>query len=315
MAAAQARNPTTRRAVIALWLLLAACLLCSCRSIQTPDPLVSGGGLLDGLHRATLRDPAVTWVDQYELQDEKIALRTWMQQRMGREFRSLDSSYLLTSPKAIAWEAVEANANRYMDSTLGASPIQLAPAEGDAYRMLVWKPQHKDYHVALVMTRDPLPGQDGRRLAAYYVMRDASLPLPADVLVAMQRWATPTPPDRLLPAHEHAEDKAAMRRWLERYLDHNYRIVRQRFVLTEPGFTQSAAIVSKANQYVEWALGGVQQDFRTWPGDEQYHIIAWNVGSGHNPQLIVFIETNDFLPDTDERTLIGYFHISSLHQN
>ncbi|PZO66336.1 MAG: hypothetical protein DI635_01655 [Pseudoxanthomonas suwonensis] len=110
---------------------------------------------------------------------------TWVQQRIGRTFRSLDGSYLLTRPDAITWGTVEANANRYMKSTLGDSPIQLVSAEGDAYRMLVWKPQHKDYHVALVMTRDPLPRLGGRRLAAYYVIRDASLPPPADVLVAM----------------------------------------------------------------------------------------------------------------------------------
>ena len=109
----------------------------------------------------------------------------WMQQRTGRTFRSLDSSYLLTKPDAIAWNSVEANANRYMETTLGAKPIRLASAEGDAYRMLLWKPAHKDYHVALVMTRDPLPRLGGRRLAAYYVIRDASLPPPADVLVAM----------------------------------------------------------------------------------------------------------------------------------
>lgn len=311
MAAPQQRNPMTRRAAIATWLVLAACLLCGCRTIQTPDPLVSGGGLLDGLYRETLRDPAVTWVDQYELQDEKIALRTWMQQRIGREFRSLDSSYLLTKPDAITWDAVETNANRYMQKTLGAAPIKLAPAEGEAYRMLVWKPQRKDYHVALVMTRDPLPVQDGRRLAAYYVMRDASLPPPADVLVAMQRWATPDPPDRLLPSHEHADEKADMAQWLERYLNHDYRIVRQRFVLTEPGFTQGAAIRSQANQYVQSTLGGTQKDFAAWPSDEYYQIIAWNVGSDRKRHLIAMVQTRDFVPGTNERTLIGYFHLSA----
>ena len=304
MAASPQRNPMTRRAAIALWLLLAACLLCGCRTIQTPDPLISGGELLDGLYRDTLRDPAVTWVDQYELQDERYAMYTWMQQRMGRTFRSLDSSYMLTKPEAIAWDTVEANANRYMRDTLGASPIQLAPAEGDAYRMLVWKPQHKDYHVALVMARDPLPGQDGRRLAAYYVMRDASLPPPADVLVDMQRWATPTPPDHLSPAHEHADEKAAMARWLERYLDHDYRIVRRRFVLTEPGFTASSAIGSKAIQYVRWTLGGIQRS-HTWLEDD-YSLLLWNL-SDNSSEYIAFLVSNEPLPKTNERRLVGYF--------
>ena len=313
MAASPQRNPMTRRAAIALWLLLAACLLCGCRTIQTPDPLISGGELLDGLYRDTLRDPAVTWVDEYELQDETYAMYAWMQQRIGRTFRSLDSSYLLTSPKAIAWDTVEANANRYMRDTLGASPIQLAPAEGDAYRMLVWKPQRKDYHVALVMTRDPLPGQDGRRLAAYYVMRDASLPPPADVLVAMQRWATPTPPDRLLSAYEHAGEKTAMARWLERYLTHDYRIVRQRFVLTEPGFTAGAAIASNAQQYVQWALGGVPKQ-GTWAGEGDYHLKLWDVGGNPNSR-IAFILTRKGMAGLHERRMVGYFHLSAIDNN
>ncbi len=311
MAAPQQRSPMTRRAAIALWLLLAACLLCGCRTLATPDPFLSSGELLDGLYRGTLHDPAARWVDQYELQDEKSALHSWMQQRIGHTFRSLDNGYLLTKPDAITWNTVQANANRYIQDTLGASPTHLVHTDGDAYRMLLWKPKHKDYHVALVMSRDPLPGQDGRRLAAYYVMRDASLPPPADVLVAMQGWVTPTPPDHLSPSFEHSDEKADMARWLERYLNHDYRIVRQRFVLTEPGFTQGAAIVSEAQQYVRWTLGWAQKDFGAWPSDEHYQIIAWEVASDRNQHLIALVQTRDFLPDTNERTLVGYFHLSA----
>ncbi len=106
-----------------------------------------------------------------------------------------------------------------------------------------------------------------------------------------------------------------MAQWLERYLNHDYSIVRRRFVLTEPGFTASSAIASKAIQYVEWTLGGEPQQSIAWFDDDNYQMMLWNVGSDQNGDLIAFVLTRDFVPDTNERTLVGYFHISSLHQN
>ena len=46
-----------------------------------------------------------------------------------------------------------------------------------------------------------------------------------------------------------------MVRWLEQYLRGEYRVIDQRFVLTEPEFTEWALLGSKAGQYMEQELG------------------------------------------------------------
>ncbi|ALN88054.1 hypothetical protein LC55x_4806 [Lysobacter capsici] len=73
------------------------------------------------------------------------------------------------------------------------------------------------------------------------------------------------------PAHEQRRAKAAMVQWVERYLKREYRVVGQRFVLTAPGFTDGAAIGSKAHQYVTQNLGGAMQA-DGWFGDDNYRM-------------------------------------------
>ena len=311
MAAPQQRSPMTRRAAIALWLLLAACLLCGCRTLASDSDLYTLDAVTQGLFGETLSDSDVVMPHDRDLPEDKRAMDAWLSSRIGAKYRALFQGYVLTEPGFAQWDTLESNADRYMQAEWQASRLPQQAGNGHGYRILFWKLKKKDRYFALVMTRDPVAGQDGRHLAGYYELRDSSAPLPADVLVRIQRWATPTPPDRLLPAHEHANEKTAMARWLERYLDHDYRIVRQRFVLTEPGFTDGAAIVSQANQYVQSTLGGTQKDFAAWPSNEYYQIIAWNVGSDRKRHLIAMVQTRDFVPGTNERTLIGYFHLSA----
>lgn len=126
-------------------------------------------------------------------------------------------------------------------------------------------------------------------------------------LRAIQEWSTPEPPDRLSPPREQARAKAAMVRWLEQYLKDEYRVTDQHFVLTEPGFTDSASVGSKANQYVKQNLGGVPRP-DTWLEDDDYSLLLWTLSDG-SPRYIGFVMTNDFLPGTGERTLVGYFEL------
>jgi len=131
---------------------------------------------------------------------------------------------------------------------------------------------------------------------------------PADgTLKDMQEWATPEPRDRVSPAHEQRSAKAAMVRWVEQYLKHEYRVIGQRFVLTAPGDTKSAAIGSKANQYVTQNLGGSMQ-IDGWLDDDNYMMFLWTFNDGSS-RHIAFVMTNDFLPGTRERCLVGYFEL------
>jgi hypothetical protein len=131
---------------------------------------------------------------------------------------------------------------------------------------------------------------------------------PNSTLKAMQEWATPEPPDRVSPPHEHTREKAAMVRWLEKRFKHEYRVVGQHFVFLEPGFTQGASIGSKAHQYVTYTLGGqVQTD--DWFGDDNYRLVSWKFNDGRQ-RYLAFVMTREFLPGTNEQRLVGYLELA-----
>jgi hypothetical protein len=128
------------------------------------------------------------------------------------------------------------------------------------------------------------------------------------VLKNLQEWSTPVPLDRLSPPREQVRAKAAMARWVEQYLKHEYRVVDQRFVLTVPGSTDGAAIGSKVNQYVAQTLGGALQT-DGWYDDDNYRVFLFAFGDD-SPRYIAFAMTRDFLPGTRERRLLGYFELA-----
>jgi hypothetical protein len=139
-----------------------------------------------------------------------------------------------------------------------------------------------------------------------------------NTLKALQEWATPEPLDRLSPPREQVRAKAAMVQWTELYLHSHYQLVvkDQHFVLTDPGFTETASIRSKAAQYFELNAGAVRQpviwiDDRSSPSyydyERGYEIMLWKL-DGESPRYIGMVG-GDFLPGTGERSLVGYFEM------
>ncbi|WP_394538056.1 hypothetical protein PRJ39_19190 [Lysobacter enzymogenes] len=129
----------------------------------------------------------------------------------------------------------------------------------------------------------------------------------------MQKWATPEPRDRVSPPNEQRRAKAAMVSWVEQYLKHEYRVVGQRFVLTEPGFTAGASIGSKAHQFATQNLGGTML-VEGWYDDDNYRLFLWTFGDG-SKRYVAFVLTRDFLPDTGERRLVGYLELVPAAKN
>lgn len=123
----------------------------------------------------------------------------------------------------------------------------------------------------------------------------------------MQEWATPEPRDRVSPANEQRRAKAAMVRWVERYLKREYRVIGRRFVLTEPGFTAAASIGSKAHQFATHNLGGTML-VQGWYDDDNYRLFLWTFGDG-SKRYVAFVSTRDFVPDVRERRLVGYLEL------
>lgn len=125
----------------------------------------------------------------------------------------------------------------------------------------------------------------------------------------LQQWSMPKRVGSFSPEYEQRRAKAAMVQWVEQYLKHDYRVVSQRFVLTAPGFTSNAGIGSKAHQYVTQTLGGTMQ-VEGWYDDDNYMLLLWKFGDS-SPRYVAFVVANNFLPGTRERSLVGYFELTS----
>jgi hypothetical protein len=135
----------------------------------------------------------------------------------------------------------------------------------------------------------------------------------------LQEWATPEPLDRLSPPREQVRAKAAMVQWIELYLHSHYQLVvkDQHFVLTAPGFTDGASIISKAAQHFELSVGAVRQpviwiDDRSSPSYHdsvrRYQIILCKLDDS-TPRYIAMVVGTEFLPGTGKRSLVGYFEL------
>ena len=128
-----------------------------------------------------------------------------------------------------------------------------------------------------------------------------------DVLVGLQEWAMLDPPSRLLSTREMRKEKAEMVRWLEQYLRGEYRVIDQRFVLTEPEFTEWALLGSKAGQYMEQELGATYLR-QEWKESGIDLVLVWKLDKGA-PRYLALVMTADPLPGPEERSLVGYFEL------
>ena len=128
-----------------------------------------------------------------------------------------------------------------------------------------------------------------------------------DVLVGLQEWAMLDPPSRLLSTREMPKEKAEMVRWLEQYLRGEYRVIDQRFVLTEPEFTEWALLGSKAGQYMEQQLGATYLR-QEWKESGIDLVLLWKLDKDA-PRYLALVMTTDPLPGPEERSLVGYFEL------
>lgn len=129
-------------------------------------------------------------------------------------------------------------------------------------------------------------------------------------LQGLQVAATPEPRDRVSPPTEQRPAKAAMVRWTEGFLRHNYRVTGQHFVLLESGFTAGALIGSKADRYVTQHLGGTLKT-DGWLDDDHYALFLWQLRDGTFP-YVAFVMAQDPLPGTQEQRLVGYFTLEPI---
>lgn len=141
----------------------------------------------------------------------------------------------------------------------------------------------------------------------------------SDVLDRLRTWSLSDPPNHVSAAHELSQEKSAMKRWLERYLRGNYRVIDQRFVLSWPDFTKWAALESQAGQYMEQELHGayLRQDWKEkekleqeWTEAAVNRVSLWRL-DGTRPRYFALVMTREPLLGHDERKLVGYFELMS----
>lgn len=140
--------------------------------------------------------------------------------------------------------------------------------------------------------------------------QEYTTPEPSGTLSPEEAQWKSEPQDRVSPPSQQRAAKRAMRRWTEKYLKHQYRVTSEQFVLMESGFTDSARIGSRARRYAEQELGGTRI-VNGWFNDGGYGLFLWQAGAA-SPTYIAFVITDNFLPNTDDQKLVGYFELKAV---
>lgn len=307
-----------RHGLLAALLLAASLMLVSC-SLGGYQTVADDDGvwMLDRIQRQSLPDASHVLAAD-ELPQEQAAVAQWMLQHLQGKYQIIERRFYLSRPGFTETAQLRSRAASYVEQTLGIVPQPGAWSHGK-YEFVMWTLKDASpRYFALVINDEPPPSMEQRLLVGYFELVPASVVScaqdrcrivgpPYGVLDRIRDRATPEPPDRLSPPREQRRAKAAMVQWTEQYLKNEYRVVDQRFVLTEPGFTQGARVGSKAHQYVTQTLGGTLQT-DGWFDDDSYKLFFWTFGD-NTPRCIAFVMTRNFLPGTRERRLVGYFEL------
>jgi len=145
-----------------------------------------------------------------------------------------------------------------------------------------------------------------------------TLPPQNDVLTDLQAWVMGSDePTYIVAPNELPAERAAMAQWVEQYMSGQYRVIDQRYVLGDPGFTEGAMLGSKAMQYMR-ELGGSYLDKADWHFGwrriDENLALAWRLDRGR-PRYFVFVMSKEFVANTEDRLLIGYFEIAPVAIN
>lgn len=169
--AAGLRSPRSLNLVA--FLLLAAGMMGGCQTMK-PD-----NDVLDRLRTWSLSDPPNRLSAAHELSQEKAAMKHWLERYVRGQYRVIDERFVLSWPDFTKWAALESQAGQYMEQELHGTYLRQDWQEieklehewkdAEINRISLWRldRSHPRYF-ALVMTREPLPGPDERKLVGYF---------------------------------------------------------------------------------------------------------------------------------------------------
>jgi hypothetical protein len=149
------------RTFVAL-LLLVCCVLTSCKTIEPAN------STLKDLQEWATPEPYDTLSPEHEQRRAKTAMVQWVEQYLKHEYRVIGQRFVLTAPGFTGGAAIGSKAHQYITQTLGGARQTDGWYDDDNYMMTLWKfGDSSPRYVALVLTRDFLPGTGERRMAGY----------------------------------------------------------------------------------------------------------------------------------------------------
>lgn len=147
------------------FLLLAACMMGGCQTVKPRNDV-----LVD-LQEWAMLDPPNRLLSGHEMPREKTEMVRWLELYLRGEYRVIDRRFVLTEPGFTEWALLGSKAGQYMEQELGALYLRQEWKEIGIDLVLLWKlDQASPRYFALVMTKDPLPGPEERKLVGYFAL-------------------------------------------------------------------------------------------------------------------------------------------------
>lgn len=151
-------------------LLLACCALPGCRTVAPANPT------LEALQIAATPEPLDRVSPAREQRHAKTAMIRWTEQFLGHAYRVTDQRFVLLEPGFSAGAQIGSKAQQHVTRQLGGTLKTDGWYDDDAYMLLLWQlGDGSPTYIAFVMTRDPLPGTDERRLVGYFALEPAAV--------------------------------------------------------------------------------------------------------------------------------------------
>lgn len=152
-----------------LALLLACCVLAGCQTVAPANPT------LKALQTAATPEPLDRVSPAHEQRQAKMAMIRWTEQFLGHAYRVKDQRFVLLEPGFTAGAQIGSKAQQHVTQQLGGTLKTDGWYDDDHYRLFLWQlGEASPRYIAFVMTRDPLPGTDERRLVGYFALEPAT---------------------------------------------------------------------------------------------------------------------------------------------
>lgn len=159
--------------LVMITLVLACCMLPGCRTIEPANE--PANRTLTELQAAATPEPPDRVSPPREQRRAKKAMIHWTEQFLGHGYRVTDQRFVLLEPGFTAGAQIGSKVRQHVTRQLGGALQTDGWYDDDAYMLLLWRlSEESPQYIAFVMTRDPLPGTNERRLVGYFALEETT---------------------------------------------------------------------------------------------------------------------------------------------